>query len=79
MGEKLASRDLFEIFLANIHRYTENVFGIYTDCSLFAKFFLTNSFYLYGLPKVFPAKYFPCMVLQSLIQDIVLYRNRFAL
>ena len=42
MGEKLAnlaSHELFtKIFLANIHRYTENVFGIYTDCSLFTKF-----------------------------------------
>ena len=34
-GEKLANRELFaKIFLANIHRYTENVSGICTDCSL---------------------------------------------
>ena len=29
---------------ANIHRYTKNVFGVCTDCSLFTKIFLTNSF-----------------------------------
>ena len=40
-----------KIFLANIHRYTENVLGICTDFSLFTKFFLTNSFYLYSSPK----------------------------
>ena len=65
-GEKLvnlANCELFtKIFLANVHRYTENVFGIYTNCSLSAKFFLTNSFYLYSLPKVSPTKCFPCMV-----------------
>ena len=33
------NRELFtKIFLANIHRYTENVFSICTDCSLFTKF-----------------------------------------
>ena len=47
-----------KIFLANIHRYTKNVFGICTDCSLFAKCFHTNSFYLYGSPKFSPAKTF---------------------
>ena len=47
----LVNYELYDkVFLANIHRYTKNVFGICTDCSLFAKFFLTNSFYLYGLP-----------------------------
>ena len=41
----LANRELFaKIFLANVHRYNENVFGICTDFSLFAKFFLANSF-----------------------------------
>ena len=61
MGEKLANLvncDLFaKIFLTNIHRCTENVFGICTDCSLFPKFFLANNFYLYGLPK-FPYQTF---------------------
>ena len=51
-GEKLANlanREPFtKILLANIHRYTENVYAIYTDCSLFTKFFLINSFYLHG-------------------------------
>ena len=41
----LANYGLFaKIFLANIHTYTENVFGICIDCSLFAEFFLANSF-----------------------------------
>ena len=50
-GGKLANlvnRELFaKIYLADIHRYTKIIFGICTDCSLF----ITNSFYLYGLPK----------------------------
>ena len=38
--ENLLNHELFaKIFFANIHRYTENVFGIYTDCSLLAKIF----------------------------------------
>ena len=57
----LANHELFgKDFLTNIHRYT---LTICTDCSLFAKFFLTNSFYLYGLTKFSPTKYFPCTVL----------------
>ena len=57
VGEKLANlanHELFaKIFLANIHRCTENVYGIIIcfDFSLFTKLFLTNSFYLHGLPK----------------------------
>ena len=48
----LVNREPFaKIFLANIHRYTENVYSIITDCCLFTKFFLANSFYLHGLPK----------------------------
>ena len=62
-GEKLTNfenHELFaKIFLPNIHRYTENVFGICTDCNLFAKFFLSNSSYLYGLSL---AKIFLCTV-----------------
>ena len=45
-----------KIFLANIHRYTENVFG----------FFLANSFHLCGLPKFSPAKIFPLNILLHL-------------
>ena len=54
----LTNRKLFaKISLANIHRYIINVFGISTDCSLFAKFFSPKAFsYLYGLPKFSPAK-----------------------
>ena len=46
-GKILAGEDLTnlvnhelsaKIFLTNIHRCSENVFGIYTDCSLFANF-----------------------------------------
>ena len=55
-GEKLANlvnRELFaNILFTTIHRYTENVFGICTDCSLFAKFFLADNFYLYGSPNI---------------------------
>ena len=40
--------------------FTNTPFGICTDCSLLAKVFLTNSFYLYGSPKFSFAKYFPC-------------------
>ena len=52
-GEKLVNlvnHKLFtKMFIVNIHRYTNNVFGICTDdCNLFAKFFLANNFYLYG-------------------------------
>ena len=62
----LANRELFtKNFLTNIHRYTENVFGIYTDCSLFTKFFLTNSFYLYGLSKFSRVWCFVCDITSS--------------
>ena len=54
VGEKLANFEnpaLFaKIFLAIIHRYNENVFGICTHCNLSANFFLANTSYLYGLP-----------------------------
>ena len=55
-GEKLANHaydhePFTKIFLTNIHKYTKNVFGICTDFRLFTKFFLANSFYLYGLPN----------------------------
>ena len=37
-GEKLANLANIELFtIANRYRYTENVFGVSTDCSLFAK------------------------------------------
>ena len=40
--------------LSNIHRHTE-MYLAYALTSLFAKFFLANSFYLYGLPhQIFP-------------------------
>ena len=72
--ENLASHELFaKIFLSNIDRYTENVFGICTDRILFAKFFLTNSFCLYGLPKFAPAKYFPCMAITLLPSYFKMY------
>ena len=55
-GEILANRELFvKTFLTNIHRYTENVFGmiiaICTNHNLFDKTFLANSFYLFGSAK----------------------------
>ena len=54
--EKMVNHQVFaKIFLANIHRYTEIVFGIcsYELTSLFAKFFLAISFYFYGSPEFF--------------------------
>ena len=73
--EKLANSAncelLAKIFFTNIHRYTENVFDIIlcTDCSLFTKFFLANSFffYLYGSPKSSPTKIYPCMVARTFV------------
>ena len=60
-GEKLANFEnpaLFaKIFRAIIHRYTKNAFGICTECNLFANFFLTNTSYLYGLPKFSHVRY----------------------
>ena len=62
-GEKLmylANREQFaKIFLTNIHRYIENVFGMCTD---FSTNFFANSFYLYGSPKLFP-----CTVVYALL------------
>ena len=62
-GEKLLNHELFtKIFLINIHRYTKNVFGICTDCSLLAKFFFANiaftcmvrqNFPVYGITYIF--------------------------
>ena len=50
-GEKLMNLvncELFaKIFLIDIHRYTKNVFA-YALTSLFAKYFLANSFHLYS-------------------------------
>ena len=48
---------------------------IYTDCSLFDKFFLVNSFYLYGLPKFSPTKYFPCTVTIVMLFLQLLFMN----
>ena len=66
-AEKLANFEnlaLFaKIFIAIIHRYTENVFSICTNCNLFANFFLANTSYLYGLPKF------------SHVQNLYLYLN----
>ena len=63
---KLGNREPFaKIFLANIHRYMKNVYGICTDCCLFTKFFLANSYLLPAwFAKIFPTKYFPCTVLE---------------
>ena len=63
VGEELANlvnREPFaKNFLANIQIYTENVYDICNDGSLSTKFFLANSFYLYGSPKFSPTKYSP--------------------
>ena len=49
LGKKLANlvnHELFAkslIFLTNIHRNKENVYGICMNCCLFVKFFLANT------------------------------------
>ena len=68
VGEKLANlvnRELFAKISSPILTDTPkmHVFGICTDYSFFAKFFLANIFYLHGSPKLSPAKYFSCTVL----------------
>ena len=73
-GKKLANCELFDkIFLANSHGYAENAFGICTDCSLFANFFLTSNFYLYGLPKFPPAKFYHDIVISLYIVASLMY------
>ena len=58
-GRKLAdlvNHELFaKIFLTSIHRYTKNVLGNNTDCSLFAKIFLLLTWFT----KIFPRQIFP--------------------
>ena len=47
--EKLVNLVHCEPFAKTLYsQYTENVFGICADISLFAKFFLTNIFYLHS-------------------------------
>ena len=63
VGEKLANLancELFaNIFLANIHRYTENVFDICTDCSLFTTFSYTCTVCQnFLLPNISHVQYF---------------------
>ena len=55
------------LLLTNVHRHTKNVFSICGDCSLFAKIFLTNNFYLYVFSKIFLTKIFLCMVSYSIL------------
>ena len=57
-------------FLANIHRYTKNVFGMCTDCSLLAKFFLTNSFTCMVLTKIFLCTVF---ILLTVVLECLVY------
>ena len=74
-GGKLANlvnREVFvKIFLTNIHRYTENVFGICTDCSLFTNFFSPIAFTCMVHQNFSPAKYFPCTVLYMLVNALI--------
>ena len=83
-GEKLVNFKnpaLFaKIFLAIIHRYTENVFGICPHCNLFANFSLTNTSYLYGSPKFPHVQYLylntsksTCILLKYFSQNIAVY------
>ena len=60
---KLANLANHELFAKNFSTDTPKMpCGICTNCSLFTKFLLTNSFYLYSSPKFSPTKYFPCTV-----------------
>ena len=62
-GGKLANREvaICQSFLANIHRYTENVFGIYWLNVVYSpNFFLSKAVTCMVCQKNFPAKYFPC-------------------
>ena len=73
--KKMANLNHAKIFFVNIYRYTENVFGICTDCSLFT---LDNSFYLYGSSKFSQVQYFHvaiCIlfVLKHLISENILH------
>ena len=61
--EKLANHELFAKVFLTVLTDTPKCTWICTDCSLFPKLFLTNSFHLYGLPKFSSTKYFPCTVL----------------
>ena len=48
-----------QIFLANIHRYTKNVFSICTDCSLFAPNFSSPIAFTCMVHQNFPHQNFP--------------------
>ena len=75
-------RIICQNFLANIHKYIKNIFGICTDCNLFTKFFLANSSYLYGLPKFSHVQYLylylntsknTCILLKYFSQNNAMY------
>ena len=55
-GKILVNLANYELFAPIFTDIPKNVFDVCTDCSLFTKTFLTNSCYLYGLPK-FPLPY----------------------
>ena len=67
-GEFGESCTICQTFSLPSFRYTKSVFGICTHCNLFAKFFLANASYLYGLPR-FPLQKF------SHAQYLYLYLN----
>ena len=63
IGTLWAIRQNFPCHCSQIRTLKCIDFGIYTNCSLFAIFFLANSFDMHGSPKFSPAKYFPCTAL----------------
>ena len=74
--EKLANCELFaKIFITNIHRYTENVFDICTNCSLFVKFFLAKSFCQYGSPKFYHVWYKYIRTYLCYVKDMYVLHN----
>ena len=72
-GEQLANLANRELFAnANIHRHTENVFGIYTNCSLFVNFSLPMAFIctVWPLPVISRAWYY---TIENLLFSYVQY------
>ena len=55
--DNLANHELITIFSSPL--FTDSIWDtlVCTDCNLLAKFFLTNSFYLYGSPNFSPPKF----------------------
>ena len=61
----LANREPFaKIFLTNIHRYTENVFGIYALTVAYSPNFSSPLAFTCMVHQNFPCQIFPCTVVK---------------